>query len=176
MLVDTSPDLREQLLDADVRHLDGVLYTHDHADHTHGIDDVRPLVIHMRRVLPAFMDETDRRDLMRHRFAYCFASPAGSDYPPIVRESRITPGQPVRRRRRRRPASRRSPIPVHHGPNYDALGFRFGDVAYTPDVNAIPEPACRCWRASTCGSSTRCGRRRIRRISRCPKRSTGSPG
>ncbi|WP_460451382.1 MBL fold metallo-hydrolase [Alsobacter sp. SYSU BS001988] len=137
VLVDTSPDAREQLLSADVRHLDALLYTHDHADHTHGIDDVRPLVIHMRRVLPAFMDQTTS-DLMRHRFSYCFASPPGSDYPPILREFRITPGHPVVVDGAGG-ALKALPIPVHHGPNYDALGFRFGAVAYTPDVNAIPE-------------------------------------
>ncbi|GGH20465.1 phosphoribosyl 1,2-cyclic phosphodiesterase [Alsobacter metallidurans] len=137
VLVDTTPDCREQLLDADVNHLDAVLYTHDHADHTHGIDDVRPLVIHMRRVLPVFMDETTAH-LMKQRFGYCFSSPEGSGYPPIVREFRITPGHAVKVDGAAGELAA-TPIPVHHGPNYDALGFRFGDVAYTPDVNAIPD-------------------------------------
>src|SRR6186997_2035762 len=54
VLVDTSPDLREQLLDAHVDHLDGILFTHEHADHTHGIDDLRALAIHQRRRLPVY--------------------------------------------------------------------------------------------------------------------------
>ena len=56
-LVDTSPDLREQLLATDVDRIDGILMTHSHADHTHGIDDVRPLVIKMRKRIDMFMDE-----------------------------------------------------------------------------------------------------------------------
>ncbi|PSC03795.1 phosphoribosyl 1,2-cyclic phosphodiesterase [Alsobacter soli] len=136
VLVDTTPDCREQLLDADVKHLDAVLYTHDHADHTHGIDDVRPLVIHMRRVLPVYMDETTAH-VMKQRFGYCFATPPGSDYPPIVREFRITPGHDVVVDGAGGELAA-TPIPVHHGPNYDALGFRFGNIAYTPDVNGIP--------------------------------------
>ena len=56
VLIDTSPDLREQLLEAGIRRLDAVLYTHEHADHTHGIDDLRPLVIAMRRRMPVYMD------------------------------------------------------------------------------------------------------------------------
>jgi phosphoribosyl 1,2-cyclic phosphate phosphodiesterase len=135
VLVDTSPDLRDQLLGADVTRLDGVLYTHDHADHTHGIDDLRPLAIAMRRVVPLYMDETTSA-LLTTRFSYCFVSPPGSDYPPIVREFRIVeghdvivegPGGPVRGR----------PFTVQHG-QQPALGFRFGALAYTPDLNAIP--------------------------------------
>lgn len=136
VLVDTSPDLRDQLLSADVRRLDGVLYTHDHADHIHGIDDLRPLVIHMRRVLPVWLDQRTA-NAVTARFEYCFRTPQGSDYTPIVRDMRITlghevavdgPGGEVRA----------LPIRLHHG-QFDALGFRFGDIAYTPDVNAIPE-------------------------------------
>src|SRR4051794_11708014 len=56
ILVDTSPDLRDQLLGANVNRLDGVLYTHEHADHTHGIDDLRPLAIAMRQRIPAYAD------------------------------------------------------------------------------------------------------------------------
>ena len=57
VLVDTSPDLREQLLDADVDWLDAVLYTHEHADHTHGIDDLRGLFIHRRKRVDVYLDE-----------------------------------------------------------------------------------------------------------------------
>src|ERR1700755_2688524 len=57
ILVDTSPDLREQLLDAEVDWLDAVLFTHEHADHTHGIDDLRGLFIHRRRRVDVYLDE-----------------------------------------------------------------------------------------------------------------------
>ena len=59
VLVDCSPDLRMQLLDADVDWVDGVLITHEHADHTHGIDDLRPLFVHKRRQVDVYLDEAD---------------------------------------------------------------------------------------------------------------------
>src|SRR5437763_7923002 len=83
VLVDMSPDLREQLLDADVDWLDGVLITHEHADHTHGIDDLRSLFIKRRQRVDVYLDEKTAA-MMRTRFAYCFESSPGSDYPPIV--------------------------------------------------------------------------------------------
>jgi phosphoribosyl 1,2-cyclic phosphate phosphodiesterase len=136
LVVDTSPDLRDQLLSEQVTRLDGVLYTHDHADHTHGIDDLRPMAIHMRRVLPVWLDERTAQ-LVTDRFAYCFATPDDSDYTPIVQERRITIGHDVVVEG---PGGeiRATPFRVHHGQT-DALGFRFGAIAYTPDVNAIPE-------------------------------------
>src|SRR6516225_4833599 len=94
VLVDTSPDLREQLLDAEVDWLDGVFYTHEHADHTHGIDDLRALFIHKRRRLDAYMEEATAR-VLTHRFDYCFVTPPGSGYPPILNEHRIAPAVPV---------------------------------------------------------------------------------
>src|ERR1700677_4116422 len=84
ILVDTSPDLREQLIDAEVDWLDAVLYTHEHADHTHGIDDLRALFIKQRRLIDVYLDELTAAS-MRARFGYCFKSPPGSEYPPIVR-------------------------------------------------------------------------------------------
>ena len=94
ILVDTSPDLREQLLDADVDWVDAVLYTHEHADHTHGIDDLRGLFINRRKRVPVYLDERVSQ-LMHARFGYCFAAPPGSEYPPIVREHRMAAGEPV---------------------------------------------------------------------------------
>ena len=135
VLVDTSPDLREQLLDADVRRLDGVLITHDHADHTHGIDDLRALVIHMRRRIPLWADAATAA-VLHQRFAYCFETPPGSGYPPILDEHGIEIGRPVSVTG---PGGAIAALPfdMEHGPGR-ALGFRFDDIAYASDVSALP--------------------------------------
>jgi phosphoribosyl 1,2-cyclic phosphate phosphodiesterase len=138
VLVDTSPDLREQLLDADVRHLDGIVFTHDHADHTHGIDDVRPLVIHTRKRIDAFMDEATSAGILG-RFGYIFRTPEGSSYPPILTERRIEAGAPFEIGGAGGKVTL-SPFRLNHG-DIDALGLKLGKVAYTPDVSAIPEAA-----------------------------------
>jgi phosphoribosyl 1,2-cyclic phosphate phosphodiesterase len=138
VLVDTSPDLREQLLDADIRQLDGIVFTHDHADHTHGIDDVRPLVIHARKRIDAFMDEATSRGVLG-RFGYIFRTPEGSSYPPILNERRIEAGTPFEVSGAGG-ALTLDPFLLTHG-DIDALGLKIGRVAYTPDVSAIPEAA-----------------------------------
>ena len=135
VLVDTSPDLREQLLDAQVDWVDGVFYTHEHADHTHGIDDLRALFIHKRRRLDAYMEEATAR-VLTHRFDYCFVTPPGSGYPPILNQHRIAPGAPVEI------AGEGGPIAVlpfrqDHG-DIVSLGFRFGPVAYSSDLIDLP--------------------------------------
>lgn len=139
VLVDTGPDLREQLIAAAVPALDGVLMTHDHADHTHGIDDLRALVLHMGRRIRVHADERTRHSL-QSRFGYLFETPPGSYYPPILdleplhagRSQTIEgPGGPLEA----------LPFRVEHGPNYEALGFRFGELAYLPDVSLIPPAA-----------------------------------
>src|SRR5450631_3620740 len=94
VLIDCTPDLREQLLEAEVDWLDGVLITHEHADHTHGIDDLRPLFVHKRRKVDVYLDEPTSRS-MHARFGYCFMTPPGSEYPPILSERRLLPGQAV---------------------------------------------------------------------------------
>jgi phosphoribosyl 1,2-cyclic phosphate phosphodiesterase len=136
VIVDTSPDLREQLINANVRQIDSVLYTHDHADHTHGIDDVRPVVLHMRKIIPTYMTQETSESLHR-KFSYCYVSPAGSDYPPIVKDFRLIPGHEAAILGAGG-TIRALPFTVHHGA-IDALGFRFGNVAYTPDLNGIPD-------------------------------------
>jgi phosphoribosyl 1,2-cyclic phosphate phosphodiesterase len=135
VLVDTSPDVREQLLDAQVTALDGVIITHEHADHTHGIDDLRALVIHMRRRVRMYMDDVTA-DLLETRFGYCFHTPPGSDYPPIIDSQRIEAGR-VFRIDGAGGALEVLPIRLHHG-GIDALGLRVDGTVYSPDVNGIP--------------------------------------
>jgi phosphoribosyl 1,2-cyclic phosphate phosphodiesterase len=136
VLVDTSPDLRDQILEIDQRRLDAVLFTHDHADHTHGIDDLRPLVIHMRKRIPVYMDAFTR-DVIMTRFGYCFETPPGSDYPPILRENPLEVGEDVTAEGPGGPVTGR-PFRMIHG-NGEALGFRFGALAYAPDVSRMPD-------------------------------------
>ncbi|MBV9219208.1 MAG: MBL fold metallo-hydrolase [Methylobacteriaceae bacterium] len=140
LLVDTSPDLRDQLLDTGVARLDGIVLTHLHADHTHGIDDVRPLVIHMRRRIDVFMDAVTSA-VVSHRFDYIFQTPPGSQYPAICNERRIVDGQDFEIAG---PGGAISvtPFRLDHG-DIDAMGLRFGACAYTPDVIAIPEASRR---------------------------------
>jgi phosphoribosyl 1,2-cyclic phosphate phosphodiesterase len=136
VLIDTSPDLRSQLLDAGVGELDAVVWTHAHADHTHGLDDLRMIVFNMRKRLAVWADGHTQDDLFS-RFAYAFVQPEGSPYPPILEMHTIDgdvtiegAGGPVVLR----------PFEVNHG-SIDALGFRIGGLAYLPDVAAIPEDA-----------------------------------
>ena len=136
VLVDTSPDLREQLLDAGIKELDAVIYTHAHADHVHGIDDLRPIAIQKRGVIDAFLDETTSKALNTN-FAYCFHTPAQSEYPPLLCEHRIITGNSFEIG-----SLACIPFNLHHG-SINALGFRFDNIAYTPDVNAIPETSIR---------------------------------
>ena len=135
VVIDTAPDLREQLIDANVDHLDAVFLTHQHADQTHGMDDLRSVVLHQRRRIPVYLNAATAADIIP-RFGYCFTSPDGSDYPPILDrmaiEARDTqtidgPGGVLSF----------APFLVQHG-NIPALGYRIGDAAYSPDLNDIP--------------------------------------
>ncbi len=134
VLIDTSPDLRAQLLDAGVGELDAVVYSHAHADHTHGIDDLRMIVFNMRRRLPIWADGATQ-DALMSRFGYAFVQPRGSSYPPILNMFTIDgdievsgAGGPITL----------TPFEVEHG-SIDALGFRIGDLAYLPDVSEIKD-------------------------------------
>ena len=146
VLVDTTPDLREQLLDADIRHLDAVLFTHDHADHTHGIDDLRALVLHMRRRIPVYADAATEATLLA-RFGYIFVMPPGGTYPPILDMRPLRPGTTTTITGQG-PAIEALPFTVEHGPGYEALGFRFRDLVYLPDVSEIPTAASEAMRGA----------------------------
>lgn len=136
VLVDTSPDLREQLLDSNVTKLDGVLFTHEHADHTHGVDDLRGLFIKHRRRIDVWLDEPTAR-AMHARFGYCFMTPPGSAYPPILSEHRIVPGRAVEIAGDGGPVTA-LPVLLDHG-DIPCLGFRFGGLAYTADLVGMPD-------------------------------------
>jgi phosphoribosyl 1,2-cyclic phosphate phosphodiesterase len=136
IVIDTSPDLREQLIDAEVDHIDAVFLTHEHADQTHGIDDLRSVVLHQRRRIPVYLNQSTAKDIM-HRFSYCFVSPAGSDYPPILTQHAIEAGE-SETIEGKGGAIRLSAFLVQHG-NIPALGYRIGNAAYTPDLSDIPE-------------------------------------
>jgi phosphoribosyl 1,2-cyclic phosphate phosphodiesterase len=136
VVIDTSPDMREQMLSADVQRLDGVWYTHEHADHTHGIDELRSYFLRQRRRIPVWA-EPQTAGMLMTRFAYCVAQAPGSDYPPILDLRNIVPGQMITTDGAGGNVSG-LPFTVQHG-NIHALGFRFGNVAYTPDLNGIPD-------------------------------------
>jgi phosphoribosyl 1,2-cyclic phosphate phosphodiesterase len=135
IVIDTSPDLREQLIDTNVDHIDAVFLTHEHADQTHGIDDLRSVVLHQRRRIPVYLNQSTAKDIM-HRFSYCFVSPPGSDYPPILTQHAIEAGGSQTIEGKGGEVTLSAFI-LKHG-NIPALGYRIGDAAYTPDVSDIP--------------------------------------
>ncbi len=136
VLIDTSPDMRQQLLDAGVGELDAVLFTHGHADHIHGIDDLRMIVFNKGARLPVWADGPTQERLYGG-FAYVFHQPANSPYPPLLDMNTIE-GDVVIAGAGGEIAF--TPFEVRHG-SIDALGFRIGGLAYLPDVAAIPDQA-----------------------------------
>ena len=135
IVIDTSPDLREQLIDAEVDHIDAVFLTHEHADQTHGMDDLRSVVIHMRKRIPVYMNQSTAKDIVA-RFSYCFISPEGSDYPPILSQHSIEAGETQTIGGKGGDVTMTAFL-VQHG-QIPALGYRIGNAAYTPDLNDIP--------------------------------------
>lgn len=136
VLIDTSPDMRQQLLDADVGTLNGVLYTHEHADHIHGIDDLRVTAINARERVNVWADQRTFDHLMR-RFSYCFVQPADSEYPPICNINHIEPQTDVIVNGPGGSVTARPFVQIHGSIN--SLGFRIGSLAYSSDLNDIPD-------------------------------------
>ncbi|MGV8954157.1 MAG: MBL fold metallo-hydrolase [Cypionkella sp.] len=136
VLIDTTPDMHHQLLDVGVGTLDAVVYTHSHADHVHGIDDLRQIVMNQRARLPVWAD-APTQDALISRFAYAFVQAEGSPYPPILDLHAIHGAFEINGAAG---PIHFQPFTVDHG-SMDALGFRIGGLAYLPDVIAIPETA-----------------------------------
>ncbi len=139
ILIDTSPDLREQMIAGGSGRVDAVLYTHDHADQTHGIDDLRAIAYANRRRVPVYGDAPTLAAL-RNRFGYCFETPPGSSYPPIL-DARIIP-EPLAPFQVETRAGNVAvtPFAQQHG-SIRSLGFRIGDLAYSSDVSGLDDAA-----------------------------------
>lgn len=137
VLIDTGPELRLQLLREKVAVVNAVLYTHYHADHLFGLDDLRPVARNLGHSVPLFCTgEVEGK--IRTSFAYCFGPEADSlsaGFIPKLRFERIEPAKPFRVL-----GEEVVPIPLVHA-HFDVLGFRVRDVAYCTDVNEIPRPS-----------------------------------
>lgn len=133
--IDTGPDFRDQMLDAGATHLDGVVYTHAHADHIHGIDDLRGYFLAQRRRIDIFADKPTLTRL-REGFGYCFETPPGSSYPPILEPHEIDHDNSFTIEGAGGPVTFQ-PLTQIHGDTI-TLGFRIGPLAYCPDVSDFP--------------------------------------
>jgi phosphoribosyl 1,2-cyclic phosphate phosphodiesterase len=141
VLVDTTPDLREQLLAARCGRVDGVVMTHPHGDQTHGIDDLRPMIFGGGKRTTMYAD-ADTLDRLMHQFSYCFVTPPGSPYPPIIDGCVIAePFAPFTVEGEGGPITVRA-FWQQHG-MIRSLGFRFAGLAYSSDVNALDDEAFR---------------------------------
>ena len=133
ILVDTSTDLRQQAITQGITRVDAILFTHSHADHIMGLDDVRRFNVMQSAAIPAYADERTAADL-RRSFAYVFNPPSekGGGVPQIVLTTIEGPfsigGIEIQ------------PVPLFHG-SRPILGFRFGSFAYLTDCNRVPDEA-----------------------------------
>ncbi len=134
VLIDSSPDLREQLLSADVRRLDAVLWTHVHADHTHGIDDLRAICRLKGGPLDAY-GLAEHLEALTERFSYCFAplKPGDPVYRPLLTPRAVDGPFDVG-------GVRVIPFVQDHGYSL-SLGYRIGAFAYSTDVVRLDEAA-----------------------------------
>jgi len=136
VLVDTSPDLRMQLIDAGIGEVDGVIYTHEHADHTHGVDDLRQVAFNRRQRTDVYMTKRVM-DYLVPKFSYCFESPPDSFYPSILNAREMTAYKNFSIEGEGGVIDI-LPMDQHHG-SILSMGFRFGNFTYSTDVNEFPK-------------------------------------
>ena len=137
VVIDTGPDFRTQMIAAGVGNIDAVLYTHAHADHIHGIDDIRGFVLHNHKQVPIWADAFTM-ERIREGFGYCLRTPPGSMYPPIVTENLIEPmDRPVTVEGAGGTITFQPLLQVHG--SIHSLGFRIGDIAYCSDISDFPD-------------------------------------
>ncbi|WP_147178151.1 MULTISPECIES: MBL fold metallo-hydrolase [Alphaproteobacteria] len=136
VIVDTGPDFREQMITAKVQHVDAAIYTHAHADHLHGIDDLRGYFVMQKNRIPIYA-EAETMARIRQGFGYCLETPAGSNYPPIVQPIVIEDLSSPVEITGKGGTIRFQPLVQRHG-DIASLGLRIGDVAYCCDVSDFP--------------------------------------
>ncbi|WP_312795874.1 MBL fold metallo-hydrolase [Tianweitania sp.] len=136
VVIDTGPDFREQMIAAKVDFIDAVVLTHAHADHIHGIDDLRSYYLDKRQLIDVYADQMtfERVD---QAFGYCYTTPPGSSYPPILRDRRIQHFEPFTIEGKGG-ALTFEPLSQQHG-DIISLGFRLGSIAYCSDVSQYPD-------------------------------------
>jgi len=133
LLIDTPPDLRHQLLREQIGVVHAVLYTHEHADHIFGLDDLRLQQFYLGGPVPLYC-ETAVESRIRRSFDYAFDPPADL-HPGGVPQLEI---HHIDRQPFELLGVEIIPIPLQHGPNFEVLGFRIGNIAYCTDTNEIP--------------------------------------
>src|SRR5262249_40861906 len=130
VVIDTTPDFRTQAIAAQIDRLDAILFTHGHADHIFGLDDIRPYNLKQRAAIPVY-GSADTLKILKRSFAYIFdEQPTESSKPGVELHEINGPVDLF--------GLRFTPVPVNHGPG-SVLGFRFGSVAYLTDFSTIPE-------------------------------------
>ncbi|WP_349434395.1 MBL fold metallo-hydrolase [Pararhizobium sp. A13] len=137
VVIDTGPDFRAHMIAAKVHNLDAVFYTHAHADHIHGIDDLRGYVQHTGERMPIWADAVTM-ERIREAFRYCLETPPESGYPPIVEAKIIDPALPPITIAGAGGTIVFQPLLQYHG-SIVSLGFRIGDFAYCSDVSGFPQ-------------------------------------
>lgn len=134
ILIDTSPDLHQQALRHDIRSVDAILFTHAHADHLHGIDDVRSFNFHREASIPAFGSVSTMQEIHeRFRYAFLPPKPEYGWFRPCLTVETVVPGQKFTVK-----DVEILPFRQLHG-QVDSLGFRVGNFVYSTDVKAFPE-------------------------------------
>ncbi len=140
ILIDSGCDVREQLLRANIDRLNAVFYTHEHADHTHGIDDLRVLALSQREQIQTYMSQSCA-DIITKNFSYCFNQPKDSNYHPFLKANIIKAGEEIIIDGAGG-AITILPFLQHHA-NIDSLGFRIGDFAYSCDLSSLAKSSYR---------------------------------
>lgn len=130
ILVDTSTDLRKQVIRERIPHIDAVLFTHSHADHIHGIDDLRGFHFIHKRIIPCYGSEESMKVIARN-FSYIFKGMEAAGYAPLMEQHIISSPMDLF-------GCLVEPIPLMHG-HMPTTGYRFDDVAYLTDCSYIPD-------------------------------------